>query len=82
MYFYLDFDIRAGEGSKSSKKLKEYNNAIRTDNDKFYELLNEADVLCWNLHEKQPSLIKDFSDITRAIISKKEKNNPNINRNN
>ena len=62
--------------------MKEYNNAIRTDNDKFYELLNEADVLCWNIREKQPSLVQDFGDITKATMLKKEKNNPKINRNN
>lgn len=76
MQFILDFDVRAGEGSKSSKKLREYTNNIKTNNEEFFKLLNEADQLCSNLREKQPILVQKFSDITGAIILKKAKNNP------
>ena len=55
--------MRSAEGLKASLILKMYKNLLRTDNPKFFELLNEADSITDELKRLNPSIIDRFSGI-------------------
>lgn len=62
-FFFAEFGVRSAEGLKASLILKMYKNLLRTDNPKFFELLNEADSITDELKRLNPSIIDRFSGI-------------------
>ena len=57
--------MRSAEGLKASVILKTYKNLLRTDNPRFFELLDEADSLSHELRKSNPGIVERFATIDK-----------------